>query len=884
MKKKQKKSNINKGMFLNTILNFDDFNSTNTTGFYKISVFGRTKYICLMSISGIDIFHYNDEDEEDVYTNFSRATMSLRLPHKYVFSSAAPYFEQQKEFLNYKQSKSENSYVRALLNKKEKELENLESNHKDRLAYLIVYSEDLDELIDSCYKYINCMLDTDVMLCPYEQAAAFFVKYLCFDDSRLNLTDRSKLSDIMLPDTITFDQSYFKVNDNYVTIMSAYSYPANLNDLELARTVSVYNDIVITLDVEYRPKMQVIHDIKQSLTELNTRYIIRQNVSDDIDTATEFEKLQIIYQNIMNGNEQILYGTLRFIVTDKDLDELNKKVKTLSDELEGRGISTFVPINEMKNEYWGMCDSSNTIGTPLPLEDTYSRQFPFYYQSHTDLSSPFMGYTATHGVTCFNPFFRNGKQGRNSYDLLAFGVKGGGKSVTLKALLQNQLIVGNKVMVIDIESEYQDMAKMFDGQVIKMNTRSTINPLQMRITIDAEAENSDSDEDNKIAKKEAVAANYASEISRMCTFINQFNPSVSDDELSIFRDVLVDVFKSKGITDSTDLSGFSPVQFPIFSDVLSYLQDKEKDNISDYEYNTYKKLSTTIKQLCKGGAYGSMFDNYTNVNINDSNLIVFDVKIISEMDNNVYQAQLFNILSLMWSEICKNLTYNRKIINEYDRRNIVCLIDEAHRFISTRNPQVTEFIEKLLRRSRKYDAGLWFASQSILDFIPSGNTEQAEKIKVIFQLVQYKIILKQSSDSIDTLHDIFGQFTHHELTETSQFSAGEMLMSISGGRHKLHCYLQATDSDLLYIGNAQDRAEIVHKIFHSLYNDYTDKEYGQMLYDNKDNLDSFFISIFIDEIYDSIGFKPSDSKYLYDIIRSLAYSLADELMQKAKEN
>lgn len=51
-----------------------------------------------------------------------------------------------------------------------------------------------------------------------------------------------------------------------------------------------------------------------------------------------------------------------------------------------------------------------------------------------------------------------------------------------------------------------------------------------------------------------------------------------------------------------------------------------------------------VKELSVSGAYGTMFDSHTNIEINNSNLIVFNVKALSEMDENVYNAQLFNIL------------------------------------------------------------------------------------------------------------------------------------------------------------------------------------------------------------------------------------------------
>lgn len=882
--RKPKKKSINAGMFLKGLMDFENFTVPDNDTVFKVKIEGTEKYISILSVAGIDIFHYTNDDMESVFNNFAKATIAMKLPHKYVFTNQTPYFGQQKEFLKYKINKTSHPYTEALLQKKYDELNTFESDHKDRLAYLIVFSDKIEELTYCCTKFKRAMLDTDVKFCYADEAIAVFNKYLCYGEESAKIADYRQINDIVLPSSLKFAQNYCKVDDMYVTSLVVNDYPAYLLDLELANLVSAYDDCTITLDVKFRPKNDVIGEIKQSLKELDSRKVIKQDVSDDIDTQNEFEKLTAIYNDITSGNEQMVYTTLRFFIADIDLDNLKKRVRDLSEELESKGISTFTPINEMKKEYFGLVKEDNSTQIPYPLQDTFKRQYPFYYQSHTDPSGMFFGFTDTYGLNIFNPFYRNGRNGRNSYDLLAFGVKGSGKSVMLKSMLQDQIILGNKAMVLDIESEYGPMARIFDGQVIKMNRRSTINPLQMRITIDVDAENSDMDDSEKLDYEDALAANYASEISRICTFMYQYNPSVSDEEMSVFRDVLVEVYRQKGIIETTDISALAPQQFPVFGDVLSYIKEQQKYPLSEFERTLYIKLETMVKQLCKGGAYGTMFDNYTNVEIDERNLIIFDVKTLSEMDSNVYNAQLFNILSLMWAEICKNLTLNKHIVNPYDRRNIVCLIDEAHRFISTKYVQVTEFIEKLLRRSRKYDAGLWFASQSILDFLPSGNTEQAEKIKVIFQLVQYKIILKQPSGSLELLKDIFNQFTLSELKTTTSFVAGEMLMSISSGRHKIHCHRQVSDCELMYIGNAQDRSEIIHRIFRELYNEYSSKEYGKLLIDGGTVQIKKFIDIFTKEIYERFGFQTTVSDYLYSILNTVVTNLCEELIQTAKES
>lgn len=882
-KAKNQKMKINKSMFLNRLIDFSDMKNCRENKVFKVRISGKEKYISLLSVSGIDIFHYTPKDMEAVFQNFAKATMSIRLPHKYVFSNSYQSFAQQIDFLKYKLRKSKHTYTKAMLEKKIEQLKYFEENHKTRMAYLIIFGDNAQEVRESYERYIGEMRDTSAVTCDLRETIDFFSEYMCFNSEIKNERDYSKPNDLILPDKIEFAQNSFNLGGQYATSIVVNDYPAYIKDLELANLVSTYPDTVITFDVMQRPKMEVKEEISRSLEELQSRTQIKLNVSEQLETGDEFQKLRQIFEDLSRGAEQLFYTTLRFTVSAGSLKELSKKANAIAEDLEGRGLNFFVPINQMKEEFIGLASENNTIQTPYPLFDTYARQYPFYYQAHSDPKGMFFGYTDTGGLNVLNTFYRNTSIGRNSYDILISGLKGGGKSATLKSMVEDQLIVGNKVMMLDIESEYNEIARMYNGQIVKMNLHSGINPLQIRMTIDVETENIDADADDRIRQEDALAVNFAAEISRICTFLYQFAPSFTIEQMADFQDILIEVFKSKGITNQTDITKLQPEDFPVFSDVLDYIRKKSTGKLTELERLNLKKLEVQIKPLTKLGAYGAMFDNYTNVNIDDSNLIVFNVQSISELDVNVYNACLFNLLSIMWAEICVNREKNKHISNEYDRRYVVCLIDEAHRFISAKYPKVAEFIEKLLRRTRKYDAGLWFASQAMIDFMSADDSEEAKSIKVILQLVQYKFIMLQNTDSVNVLQEVFGQFTRSEIESTTGFEAGEMLISLSSGRHKLHCRRAISDASMLYCGNSQDRNEIVHKIFDDSYNEMSYAEYGRMLLEDK-RMEENFVVIFASEVIEYLGFRQSDSEYLMKIITNAALNLKNELMNRAREN
>ena len=848
---------------------------------FRVSVEGKKQYVSLLAIYGIDIFHFSNDDKRSAFHNFSYATSMIKLPHKYIFSRKSPELSSQKEFLNYKCNKSEQPFIKAMLKNKIKELENLEKNHKIKLAYLMIFSDDIEDLYDGTERFCDAVKENTVELCSIRQFLYFFRNYINFTD-KSPVYQTEKFNDYILPDTIQLSQNHIKIGEQFITSIVVYSYPAMISPLTIASLVSSADDeVIVTWDVTMSDKSKVKEEISRSLTELNSRQILNEKVTDTMDTQAEFGKLQTLYNEISSGYENMMYTTLRLYICNNDLETLKKRVERIKTDLEAEfGFGSYVPVNQMLYEYENMCRSGNTSNTPMPLNSTYSIQFPFYYQEHIDETGMFMGYTQTDGLTILNTFTRN--SARPSYDLLSIGVKGGGKTITLKSLLQDQILLGNKVMCLDLENEYSSLVQMYDGQTIRMDRKSFINPLQIRNTIIAEREAVDdldelSEEDRQLTKLDALESNFTAELSRICTFMYQFAPELDGEVMSVFRDILVETYAQKGISRETDLSDLQPKDFPTFSDVLRNIERKLSTNLSELERALFKKLQIQVKNLSQQGAYGSMFDAHTNVEIEETNLIVFDVKTLSEMDENACNAQLFNILSLMWSEICKNVSYNNNLKNPYDRRYVTCLIDEAHRFISTKNTLCTDYMLKLVRRTRKYDAALWFATQSILDFLPTDTGGNADDVKKIFQLVQYRLILKQPSNSIEKMHENFDQFTISELKNTEGFAPGEMLLSLGYGKNKVHFRKLVTQSDLFYMGNSRDREEILNSIFNRLYlNNFEPDKLAQNIRNDVD----YFIDYFTNEIIEYFGFKSYDSEYLCKLVKKNVHNLTVDYLEK----
>lgn len=697
--------------------------------------------------------------------------------------------------------------------------------------------------------------DTVVRICSIDELKAFIQRTLCFTDNSDDRVTIGNINRACLPDKIEFFSNYFIVNENtYVTSIAVYDYPSYIDNLLFANLVNKYSDTVCTLDVLSNHARNIVEDIKRSLDELNTRGEIKQNASQQIDNQAAMQDLIELYNDLSRGKEKVVTNTLRFYVTAESFDELSRKVDDLKTDLSNIGITIIIDSNDLISEYRNLLRPADSVGNSFPLHDTFKCQYPFFFQSHIDNNSYYFGQTATGGMVLFNNFVKNSNIGRDSYDTLLVGKKGAGKSATLKSMIQSVLMYGHKVLVLDVENEYRQMADVLGGTVINMTKQSVINALQIYKVFDSSAE------DDIDSSESIFETNYAREISRIRTFLTQYSPTITSEQLDDFIEVLEKVYAIKGIDAQTDISELDNTDFPTFNDVFNEIS-RQLSKVGGAKKDSYEALLRILRPISIG-SYSSMFNGHTTVDISSNNFIIFNVKLIADMQD-IFNAQLFNILSLMWTEVAKNTEYNRTR-GDLDRRFVVPVIDEAHRFISTKNIQVTEFIEKLVRRARKYFAALWFATQSIKDFYPSSASENADKITAIFSLLQYKMIMKQSDDCIDILSDIFPQFSRSELNSVPQFRSGDMLLSISSGRQKVTCRKYIADSDFLYMGTKEDTLRILKSIFRKNYLENSSKE--EIIKRLKSVDTEYFNDYFTREVMEQFGYSEDCSDALYNLI------------------
>ena len=143
---------------------------------------------------------------------------------------------------------------------------------------------------------------------------------------------------------------------------------------------------------------------------------------------------------------------------------------------------------------------------------------------------------------------------------------------------------------------------------------------------------------------------------------------------------------------------------------------------------------------------------------------------------------------------------------EIELEDVTCfliLIDESHRWVNTKMVQILELLIQYLREARKFFAGITFASQSVRDFAPQGASDpHIDKIRVLFELTQYKFMFKQDSSTLPLINDVFGSTLSFSQVERIPFlGMGDTILSISGDRSlEFKVYLNKQYEESIFSG------------------------------------------------------------------------------------
>ena len=580
----------------------------------------------------------------------------------------------------------------------------------------------------------------------------------------------------LAPKGLQFNPSDFFISDHYATILTVVSYPKYIQPGYLSSLTNMPGIKVVVKHIPV-PFSQMAKMLNKQVAELKHKYQNEKDLTRRETYRQDAESLEYFVSMLAASQARIFDFQMHIMITSETREGLELKkinVKNYLDAMDLRAISLrFEQEKVLKSilPIFPSQDIEQRIGTPIPSV-TIAAMYPFIFDSIKDPGlSTLLGVDFSGGVILFNQFLYKIRKenNRNNANMIILGTSGSGKSTAAKLLLRNHIRNGCQIVVIDPEDEFRDITRSFGGDTIdigKGGEFGLINPLE--IVIDADEEEI----------KQGLGYTVLNRTLQFLKgFMKYYNPTIANDVLAMFSDVVQDTYKRFGIDFDTDFSQFTSKDFPIFSDVYATIKGRLLSMTDQTkERDIMERLELEVRPIVKELRF--YFAGHTTLR-QDSDFMVFNIKELMNSDSNIRNALLFNVLKYAWG-LC--LDYNI---------DTVLLVDEAHVLLGDRNQQGAEFLAQVQRRARKYNTGTIIITQQPSDFsAPAVITEG----KAIFDNASYYLVMglkKQAVEDLSLLIDL----NENEKESIKRYSQGEALFVCGSRRMRINVAVTKEELD-----------------------------------------------------------------------------------------
>lgn len=597
------------------------------------------------------------------------------------------------------------------------------------------------------------------------------------------------------------DDKFIKTGDGYVACVYVYGYPASVADNWLNEITTVMQDTAVVIDILPDDPKTVKKNINKSMEEQQSRYNTANRNMDAIDAQNRFLELEAMYDEIDKLGKVMELISVRIFVPGKTLTECDENVRNVITSLDK--YKSGVCLCETKQDYISMFlpQSKQREGIykkelqPVP-SGTLAAGNPFHFSKLVDPQGMYWGETDTGGNVLLDLFHNDGAR-RLSYNALILGIMGSGKSTTLKKMIEDRAVRGDKIRIFDVTGEYRDLILSLGGRVVAFDGSNSdmINVLQI------------------LPAAESDQLSFSQHIAKVSTIYSCLRAGADEIEVEIFESMLRELYELWDFIDSNgqvkvSLEKLKASDFPILSDLYNLAKAKyrekeaEPDGKLTKEYEYIVNIATVLNNCCLN--YKDIFNGYTSIsNILSEQILSFDMRSLLKMKSSVFDAQMTNLLNLTWSDAVQNgaknkaLYEDRKIAWE-DIQHTLIICDEIHRWLNPHKTSLVLMVTRFEREARKWFCGIALASQSLSDVVPEKITHDAlENMKNLFDLSTYKFIMLQDGSVRARYREVFGDtFTEWEIDQIPQLEQGETILSIMGGQNlKFQIYVPESSLD-----------------------------------------------------------------------------------------
>ena len=585
----------------------------------------------------------------------------------------------------------------------------------------------------------------------------------------------------LAPKGLEFHPSDFVISDKYATILTVVSFPKYIMPGYLSSLTNMSGIKVVAKHIPV-PAQEMQKMLNKQVAELLDRYQNERDQTVRERIRQDAESLQYFTSMIAGSQARNFDFQLHIMITADTKEELELKklnVKNYLDAMELRAISLrFEQEKVLKSilPIFPAQDIEERIGTPIPSV-TLSAMYPFIFDSIKDPGlSTLLGVDFSGGVILFNQFLYKIRKetNRNNANMIILGTSGSGKSTAAKLLLRSHIRNGCQIVIIDPEDEFREITTAYGGDTIdigKGGQFGLINPLEIVI---------DSDEEE--IKNGLGYTVLTRTLQFLKAFMRYYDPSIPDDVLTMFSEIVQDTYKRFGIDFDTDFSGYTSEDYPTFSDVYATIRGRLM-SMTDMtqERDIMERLELKVRPIVKELKF--YFDGHTTIK-RGSDFMVFNIKELMNSDSTVKNALFCNVLKYAWG-LCLDFNVDT-----------VLMVDEAHVLLGDNNKLGAEFLAQVQRRARKYNTGTIIITQQPSDFSSQAVITEG---KAIFDNSSYYLVMglkKQAVEDLSLLIDL----NDSEKESIKHYSQGEALLVCGSRRMRINVAVTQEELDSFGMG------------------------------------------------------------------------------------
>ena len=591
---------------------------------------------------------------------------------------------------------------------------------------------------------------------------------------------KMKFKSQIAPKGLQFNPSDFFISDKYATLLTVVSYPKFISPGYLS-TLTTMAGIKVVIKHIPVPFSTISKMLNKQIAELKANYQNEKDRTIQERIRIDYESLEYFVSMLASSQSRIFDFQMHIMITANTKEELEMKktnVKNYLDAMELRAVSLrFEQEKVLKSilPIFPKQDIEDRIGTPIP-SITMAAMYPFIFDSIKDPGlSTLLGVDFSGGVILFNQFLYKIKKenNRNNANMILLGTSGSGKSTAAKLLLRGHIRNGCQIVAIDPEDEIGEMARTYGGDTIdlgKGGEYGMINPLQIVI---------DADEDE--IKQGLGYTVLTRTLQFLKAFMKYYDPSIEEDVLTLFTEVVQATYKRFGIDFDKDFYNYGPNDYPTFSDVYETIKAILMSMPEHtHERDIMERLELKIRPFTNELRY--YFNGHTTIQ-HDSDFIVFNIKELMNTESNIKNALFFNILKYAWG-----LCLDKDV-------DTVFMIDEAHVLLGDHNALGADFLAQVQRRARKYNTGSIIITQQPSDFAAPEVLMQG---KAIFDNASYYLVMGLKKQAVDDLSKLI-DLNDNEAESIKQYSQGEALFVC--GNRRMRMSVVVTPEELSSFGS-----------------------------------------------------------------------------------